>query len=45
MTKSTINLVDWCPVPEGQVTIGATVDYTIPHDLPARFARLKVTGP
>jgi len=45
VVETSTNLVDWNPVPAGEVTLGATIDYTIPGDAPARFARLKVTGP
>jgi hypothetical protein len=40
------NLDTWDDVPQAQVTIDAdSVDYTIPADAPARFVRLKVSGP
>ena len=45
VVETSVNLIDWDPVPMGEVGIGATVDYTIPDDEPQRFARLKVTGP
>ncbi len=43
--ETSTNLADWTAVPIGELTIGATVDYTIPAGAPAHFARLKVTGP
>lgn len=45
MIETSTNLIDWEPLPVEMVTIGTTVAYTIPTGVPARFARLKVTGP
>jgi hypothetical protein len=45
LVETSTNLINWEPVPVGEVTIGDTVDHTIPAGDPARFARLKVTGP
>jgi len=45
VVQTSTDLATWGDVPESHLAIGATVDYTIPADAPARFARLKVTGP
>jgi len=43
--ETSTNLVNWNPVPMVEVTIGATVGYTMPDDGPQHFVRLKVSGP
>lgn len=45
VVQTSTDLGSWTDVPAGQVTDGASLEYTIPNDGPARFARLKVTGP
>jgi len=42
--QTSSNLKDWADVPEADVTIGSTLQYTLTGAGP-RFVRLKVTGP
>lgn len=45
VVQTSTNLATWTDVPLAEVTNGNPLEYTIPKDAPARFTRLKVTGP
>lgn len=45
MVQTSTNLAAWSDVPAGEVTAGSPLKYTIPAGSPAKFTRLKVTGP
>lgn len=43
--QTSTDLGIWSDVPADQVSDGSTLEFTLPNDSPAKFARLKVTGP
>jgi autotransporter-associated beta strand protein len=45
MVQTSSDLSGWTDVPAGEVTDGSPLEYTIPAGSPAKFTRLKVTGP
>jgi len=45
VVQTSTNLATWTDVPVAEVTNGNPLEYTIPSGSPARFTRLKVTGP